>query len=116
MKIKSFADQCRARFVAKLADNLDDAGAEIALRVRGVISVQGPPRSTPGNPPHMDTRKLIASYGHDTDKEALVTRIGSDVDYSVYMETGTPKMAPRPHLTDTFINSADDAARIVAKP
>jgi hypothetical protein len=116
MKFTWYGDKATSRFMAKLADNLDDAGRELAQRVRDKISIEGPPRSSPGNPPHVDTGELVASYGHDTDPTSLTTVVGSDVPYSAYLESGTPTMAPRPHLTDTLIESADDLSRIVAKP
>lgn len=116
MKTKWHGDKATRVFMAKLGTNINAAGIELALRVRTAISTQGPPRSEPGKPPHMDTQALIASYGHSTDTASLITRVGSDEKHSVYLESGTPKMAQRPHLVSTLIASADDLSRIAAKP
>lgn len=116
MRFKWYGPQVTARLEKKLAGNMELAGRELALRVRTAISIPVFPRSLPGDPPHMETQKLIASYGHETDPVNLGTRVGSDVPYSVYLETGTPTMAPRPHLVSTLIVSANDLAYLIAKP
>ena len=116
MRYKWYGPQATARLERKLGSNLELAGRELALRVRTRISTPVFPRSQPFNPPHMETTTLIASYGHETDPVNLGTRVGSDVVYSAYLEAGTPRMAPRPHLVSTLVASANDLARLVAKP
>jgi hypothetical protein len=56
--------------------------------------------SAPGFPPASDTGRLLSSIHHEvvgagTDLEA---RIGSDVNYALYLELGTRYMLPRPFL------------------
>jgi hypothetical protein len=116
VRMKWYGPQATSRLEKKLGGNMERAGRELALRVRTAISTQGPPRSAPGQPPHIDTQVLIASYGHETDYANLGTRIGSDVPYSVYLEAGTPDMAARPHLVSTLLASANDLAHLIAKP
>lgn len=116
MRYRWYGPQITKRLETKLGGNVEQAGRELAQRVRDAIGTPGPPTSSPGDPPHMDTQVLIASYGHETDRDNLGTRVGSDVPYSAYLETGTPHMAPRPHLVSTLVASANDLAQIVAKP
>lgn len=104
------------RVLMRLAgENVRDAAMELAQLVRDEIAIQGPPRSEPGEPPHMDTQRLIASYGSSYDTANLASRVGSDVPWSAYLEAGTPHMRPRPHLVSTLIVHADDLARIVVR-
>lgn len=116
MKFKWEGDKASRKVFAKLAANLDEAGEELETLVKADIGIAGPPRSSPGNPPHIDTGALIESYDHVTDRSALVTTVGSTVDHAVYLETGTDRMAPRPHLVNNLISASDGLSRIVAKP
>lgn len=100
----------------KLGDNLDEAGRLLVQEIQGAIAIQGPPRSTPGEAPHIDTGDLIASYRHETDRSGLGSRVGSDVPYSVNLELGTPTMAARPHVIPTLLTTADALAHEIAKP
>ena len=69
--------------------------------------------SRPGKPPAIDTGTLRASImsdvsignvgvtgkvGPDIDKIAAKAPVGTDVNYGLYLELGTSKMAPRPYL------------------
>jgi hypothetical protein len=60
------------------------------------LSVPYPPPSAPGAFPHLRTGDLRASYDSQVDGTTL--EIGSTQKYAVYLEFGTRKMAPRPHL------------------
>ena len=57
--------------------------------------------SLPFNSPRIDTGRLYASIGTETRKispDKIETRIGTDVFYGRYLETGTSRMKPRPWL------------------
>lgn len=55
--------------------------------------------SAPGEPPASDTGRLLSSIHHKILVENTVfARIGSDVQYAIYLELGTRHMAPRPFL------------------
>jgi HK97 gp10 family phage protein len=56
--------------------------------------------SAPGDPFATDTGRLRASITHSLtlDAKGLVARIGSDVEYALFVEAGTSKMEPRPYL------------------
>lgn len=56
--------------------------------------------SAPGEPFATDTGRLRASITHDlsVDAAGLVARVGTDVEYGLYQELGSSKMAARPWL------------------
>lgn len=57
--------------------------------------------SAPGRPPAVDTGALRASYGHNVTRLSPVLtelKLASGKDYAVYLEFGTSRMAPRPHM------------------
>lgn len=108
-------DAAARRITRKLGGNLHRADEKILEKARELIGVQGPPRSTPGNPPHIDSSRLIDSLYDEVDATNLGSRIGSTEEHAVYTEVGTPTMAPRPWLAPACILAANDAARELAK-
>jgi len=63
------------------------------------------PRSKPGEPPAVQTGRLVGSIGSEVNAPKLLMRFGSiklvggePVDYAAYLEHGTAKMAARPYL------------------
>lgn len=115
VRLKWYGPQCRQAVHARLAKNLDEAAEYTEESLAALISVQGPPRSTPGNPPHMDTTELWQSIDHVTDTNALVATVGTDKEYAVYLEMGTSKMAPRPWFLRTLLFIQGALARILAQ-
>lgn len=101
---------------AKLAANLGNGADLLRDRIKEVISIQGPPRSAPYHAPHMDTTDLYHNYFSDLDAAHLEARVGSDLEYSAYLERGTDRMAPRPHIEPTLNKHLDDIAREICKP
>ncbi len=73
------------------------------------ISVQGPPRSQPGEPPHMDTTKLVTTFVFEYIEEQLVYRISSPEEYSIMLEIGTSRMAARPFATPAIQDARANA-------
>lgn len=65
----------------------------------------GPPRvphqaSAPGDPPAVDEGQLRASYGHKVERTATGADLifGSGDEKAKWLEFGTSKILPRPHL------------------
>jgi hypothetical protein len=112
VRIVSFEAQVKAAIQAQLAGNLDDAIAYYADRLRAKISVQGPPRSTPGSPPHKDTGDLHASIEHQTDAANLVARCSSDMPYAAELEL----YMSRPAWIPVLLEEADEIARRICNP
>lgn len=92
-------------------DGLADVGVEVTNEVRRRLSQPGKGRtyrrgqvlhraSRPGSPPAVDTGRLRASYTWRVGEDAQgpYVEIGTNVLYAPFLEFGTRKMAPRPHL------------------
>lgn len=65
--------------------------------------------SAPGQPPATDLGRLGASITHElgADNEGLVARVGTNVEYALFLEVGTRHMAPRPFLRPALVEGAD---------
>jgi hypothetical protein len=109
--------------VKRAQRNLVDSARHLAQEVRNNLQTPFPPRSTPGNYPHMETTTLLSSY----DFTPAVTQVGvfgiwqvtvgSDVEYAPYLEQGAPgiNLLPRPHLVRTLTAQMNPMARIMAR-
>ena len=84
-------------------------GFTIDLLSRIVLSFGRSP-SSPGEPPGVDTGALRASMHWEHDGE-LRNIIADGVEYGIYLEDGTERIAPRPFMTPAF---ADAQQRIGA--
>lgn len=65
--------------------------------------------SAPGQPPASDTGRLMASIHHEMlgAGQGVEARIGSDVNYALFLELGTRYMAPRPFLRPALYSAVD---------
>jgi HK97 gp10 family phage protein len=59
-------------------------------------------RSAPGEPPKTDTGHLVANIDATIDADGGGATVGTNVQYGLYLEVGTSKMAARPWLSPTF--------------
>lgn len=59
----------------------------------------------------VDTGRLRGSITHAVDDDSAI--VGTDVEYGVYVEMGTYKMASRPFLRNAIENYVDDYKNIV---
>ena len=64
-----------------------------------------------GEYPKSDTGRLASSIR--TDFSFLSASVGSDLNYSTWLETGTPKMAARPWLQRTLEEQSPQIKKIV---
>lgn len=113
VRVVSFEAQVKAAIQSQLAGNLGDAISYFEERLKDRIGVQGPPRSTPGSPPHKDTGYLHdQSLSHQVDAANLVARCGSDAEYAGILELQTN----RPFFVPTLIDESDEIARRVCAP
>jgi hypothetical protein len=70
--------------------------------------------SAPGEPPASDTGLLLNSIHHEMgdDGDGWYVDVGSDLQYAIYLEFGTRKMAPRP-LWKAALAAAGDETGLV---
>jgi hypothetical protein len=115
VRVVSFEAQVRQALESHLAGNLEDAASHYQERLRDKIGIQGPPRSTAGNPPHMDTTDLHESIEHQVDAASLTARISSDMPYAASLEIGGGNVAARPAWVPTLIEEADELGRIICR-
>lgn len=88
--------------IARLVqDEVADQGAIIYFEVIDRL-VNGPGPSRPGQPPAMESGKLVNSMRLVVSPDGLSAAVGTDLEYAADLEFGTLHMAARPFLFPTF--------------
>lgn len=82
-------------------------------RVRRGKTIYGAVRSKPGEPPRKQYGTLRMLYAHETDKRELKARVGTNYVIARFLEMGTSRMRPRPHLRRTLMRERTKLARII---
>lgn len=98
-----------------------------AMKVEGTAKtrIQRPPKtgrvyrrgrvvhqaSAPGESPATDTGTLASRVFHSVEAGGMEASVWSDVNYSVYLEMGTRRMAPRPFLAPALREHENDFYR-----
>jgi HK97 gp10 family phage protein len=60
----------------------------------------------------VDTHFLQGSITHDVNSEGDAVRIGTNVEYGIYQELGTVKMAAQPYLRPALYHSKENILKI----
>ena len=96
-------EQVKFRIKAGMQKNLTAAAIYVVRKVKESLAVAGPTKthpeasaSSPGQPPHRRTGTLARSITHEVTQDSA--RVGTNVKYGKFLETGTSKMAARPYL------------------
>lgn len=65
----------------------------------------------------VDTGRLRASLSHEIEKKGdeTVGRVGTNVEYGVYVEYGTSKMSAKPYLRPALENNKGKIKRLLGK-
>lgn len=92
---------------------MDAVGVFLLEKWREKIGIQGPPRSEPGEPPHMDTQYLRDSATYTVSPTGEALSLGSPAEYLAFLEIGTAKMRPRPSLGPTIQENAQEAMNLM---
>jgi len=108
-KGEAFMQRMEAQYDARLGR----AAEIVAAKQREFINTPYPPASSPGESPHKRTGNLQAKVAV-TKPAPLVRRIGSSAFYALFLELGTRKMAPRPFLLKSLMETAQDVKNTVA--
>lgn len=100
-----------------MGDRLQVAADELAGEIHNRITqAQSPPTSAPGAYPHMDTGALAAGLYTEVDRSNLSALVANREDHALYLELGTSRMAPRPHMRRTMADMRNRIYQILAAP
>jgi HK97 gp10 family phage protein len=102
--------------IAKLMqDRVAVATAVVHREMVKKISKPGPPRSAPGEPPHVDTARLRQSLQPSVVRTGNTIRgtVSTNVEYAEDLEYGTSKMAARPFMRTTIAEHAEPVKAIM---
>ena len=107
MSVKTKPNPNALRIIlTEAAAHTHTAGKEIERIAKNSMRDGGDPHvaSSPGEPPHIDTKNLHESIMTETQKDhkSVETRVGTNVDYGLYLELGTRRILPRPWLRPAF--------------
>ena len=111
------------RFMAIAENAVEEAVARAGLRVqieaiRLVSQAAFPPASKAGEPPRVRTGTLLRSIDQETFRATtadFTARVGSNLKYGFWLETGTRRMAPRPWLRPALDNKRNQIVDEILK-
>ncbi|KKN45136.1 hypothetical protein LCGC14_0685890 [marine sediment metagenome] len=100
--------------------NLMAAAIFVVGKVKQSLATAGPtktnphtPASGPGEPPHRRTGTLSRSITHEV--TAATARVGTNIKYGKFLETGTSKMAARPYLRPGVYKNQREIKKILGR-
>lgn len=113
VRINWMGEQWLRNFGTKAKRAAEKLAQELLVETKRSISTPYPPASTPGHPPHLRTGKLRGSLYTRVWKgrDGWVATVGSNLNYSYWLEFGTRRMRPRPFLRPAL---AKIRARIIS--
>jgi len=118
MYVKTYWKSTHQLVQREMGRNLKAGGVAYLAALKAAISTQGHKgyHSPPYNEPFRQTGDLQNSYTMFYDRKAYFWQVGSDLIYSRYLEYGTSKMAPRPHIRPTFFGNISIFIQILCRP
>ena len=89
----------------KLNNNIEKALHVVGGYVEGEAKVRSP----------VDSGNLRGSYTYTTDKKERSVTVGTNVAYAPYLELGTSKQKPQPHLKPAVEENRRNISKLVEK-
>lgn len=71
--------------------------------------------AAPNSAPNTDTGKLVSSIAVEMDGNKAEADVGSNLDYSAFLEMGTTQMEPRPWLMPAVNAERDNLTKNIVK-
>jgi hypothetical protein len=104
------------RIESVLSDRIEKAANDVADETRRLLDDPEPggrhTHSRPGQSPARITGALEQSIVVESE-DPLSRCVGTDLDYGLWLETGSARMAPRPFLTRALEQSLDNIRDLV---
>jgi len=114
-RLKWHGEAIKRRLDGELERRLTTAAILVTSRARKLIGIEGAGKpskkggklryganpSRPGDPPHKQTGRLLASVAYEVSRKLLgqvSARVGTNIKYGRWLELGTRKMKARPWL------------------
>lgn len=109
-----FGNQRLADLAKHNKRNMEKAVRVVRNEVVKLLGTKGPPRSTEGNPPHIETNALRLSIATEVVQQGSDTtgRVGTNIEYAKYLEL--PSYLNRPFLMPAIDNTRDAVKDILA--
>jgi hypothetical protein len=107
-------DEFFSGITQRITAGVAEASLTLKSKMKELISIQGPPRSKPGEAPHKDTSRLynsIQAIGPAVQGDQVIASVGTDVPYGIMLEYGTSRMAARPWLTRSLRENQSQIAK-----
>lgn len=97
----------------KLQTRMQEYAADVEANMIKVMK-HLPQPSRPGHPPRIDTANLVLSITSESRRQnnKIKVRVGTNVDYGLYLELGTEKMVPRPWIRQALRKTHRNINRI----
>jgi hypothetical protein len=115
LNIEGVIRQIRALTLAAMEEIRHDA----VLDLKQLTGTQGPPRSLPGEAPHMDTQALNRSTTSLTlnQGDTITAIVAEDTPYVLALEFGYPEnnLQPRPHMSVELERTKNRSQEILVK-
>jgi len=97
-----YGPQAKAHVKDMVSLRVSAAGRVFRDLIRGALSVPGPAPSAAGEYPHKQMGHLRRNIQSQFDRATVTARVGTNVLYGKFLETGTRKMAARPWLSNAI--------------
>ena len=97
-----YGEQAKAHVRSRVSLRVEAAGRVFRDLIRGAMGIPGPAPSAAGEYPHKQLGHLRRNIQMQFDRATLTARVGTNVLYGKYLETGTRHMAARPWLSNAI--------------
>ena len=107
-------EQAKAYMANLVVVRIELAARWFRDRIREKLSVPGPAPSAPGEYPHKQMGHLRRNIQMQMDRAARAARVGTNVLYGKFLETGTSRMAARPWMSLAIAECIEGIKAILA--